>query len=213
MKITDIETDNKLLLKFKYKEKSYSMVVVLFAKNALNIIIPSILENGQVVNPQELKEAEIIYTVKDGIYRFGSLKLESAYFRGIRVYHVSSDEDITRSNRREAYRLFVGELVKITVETENGKKRSVEGILKNISVTGMSIVLKQDFDINTSMRILYDFEGLSFYLQGKVIRKEKMNGYRAFSYGCIFKDPNHSINRIIIQMQTRNKKNNERGVS
>jgi uncharacterized phage protein gp47/JayE len=62
----------------------------------------------------------------------------------------------------------------------------------------MSIVLKQEFDIGTTMRILYNFEGLNFLLQGTVIRKDKMSGYRAFSYGCIFRDPNHGINRIII---------------
>lgn len=208
MKITEIETENKLLLKFKYKEKPYSMIVVLFAKSTQNIVVPSILENDRVVNPEELKEAELIYTVKDGIFRFGQLKMESALFQGIRVYNVSSDEDITRANRREAYRMFIGELAKVTVALENGKKRNVEGILKNISITGMSIVLKQEFDVGATMSILYEFEGLNFFLQGTVVRKDKMNGYRAFSYGCRFKDPNHSLNRIIIQKQSRNKKNN-----
>ena len=207
MKITDIETENKLIIKFKYKEKSYSMIVMLFAKTAQYIVIPSVLENDQLVNPEDLKDAEIIYTVKDGIFRFGLLKIESALYKGIRVYNVSSDEDITRSNRREAYRLFMGELVTVTVLMNNGKNRTVEGILKNISITGMSVVLKQEFEVGTVMRILYTFEGLNFLLQGKVIRKDKMRGFRAFSYGCIFKDPNHSINRIIIQKQIRNKKN------
>lgn len=208
MKIIEIEIENKLLLKFKYKEKPYSMIVVLFAKSAQHIIIPSILENDRVVNPEELKEPEIIYTVKDGIFRFGQLKMESAFCQGIRVYSVSSDEDVIRANRREAYRMFIGELAKVTVTMENGKKRNVEGILKNISITGMSIVLKQEFDVGSSMSILYEFEGLNFFLQGTVVRKDKMNGYRAFSYGCRFKDTNNSLNRIIIQKQTRIKKNN-----
>ena len=208
MKITDIETENKLLLKFKYKEKRYSMIVMLFAKNTGYIIIPSILEKGQAVNPQELKEAEILYTVKEGIYRFESIKIESGFFKGIRVYHVSSDEEVTRTNRRQAYRMFIGEITTVTVITENGKKRTIEGILKNVSITGMGIILKQEFDVGTTLRILYEFDGLCFLLQGTVIRKDKMKGYRAFSYGCIFKNPNHSISRVIIQKQIRNKKSN-----
>lgn len=208
MKLTEIEIENKLLLKFKFKEKPYSMIVILFAKGSQNIIIPSILEKDRVVNPEELKEAEIIYTVRDGIFRFGLLKMESAFYKGIRVYSVSSEEDVTRANRREAYRMFIGELTKITVVTENGKRRNVEGILKNISITGMSVVLKQEFNIGSTISILYEFEGLNFFLQGMVVRKDKMNGYRAFSYGCRFKEPNHGLNRIIIQMQSRNKKNN-----
>ena len=206
MKLTDIETEIKLLLKFKYKEKKYSLVVMLYEKKAGYIIIPSILKNDKVVHPQELKEAEIIYTVKDGIFRFEQLKIESTYYKGARVYNVSSDENVSRANRRQAYRMFIGELTTVTVIMENGKSRTIEGILKNVSITGMSIVLKQEFDVGTIMRILYEFEGLPFLLQGTVIRKDKMNGYRAFSYGCIFKDPNRCISRVIIQKQIRNKR-------
>ncbi len=208
MKIIDIETENKLLMKFKYKEKNYTMIVALIAKSSEYVIIPAILANNQVVDPDALEEVEIIYTVKDGVFRFEQLKIVAAFVLGMRVYHVSSEEDVTRMNRRESYRVFIGEVVTVMVTTEEGRKRNVEGVLKNISVTGMGIVLKQDFEIGTSMRILYDCEGVHFLLQGTVIRKEKVKGYRAFSYGCLYKNPDNKLNRVIIQKQIRNKKDN-----
>lgn len=208
MKLVDIETENKLLLKFYYKEKNYSMIVTLAAKSSDYIIIPSILDNNQVVDPATLEGAELIYTVKEGVFRFEKLTMTKAFVLGMRVYQVSSEEDVTRINRREAYRVFIGEIVTVMVETADGKKRNVEGILKNISVTGMGIVLKQDFEMDTMMRILYDCDDIHFFLQGAVIRKEKVRGYRAFSYGCLFKEPDNRLNRIIIQKQIRNKKDN-----
>lgn len=208
MKITDIETENKLLLKFKYKEKPYSMIVALIAKSSKYIIIPSILDNNLMVDPASLEEVEIIYTVKEGVFRFEQLTMEAASFLGMRVYNVSTEEDITKLNRREAYRVFIGEVVTVMVTTEDGKKRNVEGILKNISVTGMGIVLKQDFEMGTTMRILYNCEGVHFLLQGMVVRKDKVKGYRAFSYGCLYKEPDNRLNRIIIQKQIRNRKDN-----
>ncbi len=207
MKIIDIETENKLLLKFKYKELEYSMIVALIAKGSNFIIIPSILDNNQLIDPEALEEAEIIYTVKEGVFRFEKLTMEKASVLGMRVYHVHSEEDVTRVNRREAYRVFIGEVVIVTVRSTDGKERNVEGVLKNLSVTGMGILLKQDLELGTTMKILYDCDDIRFFLQGTVIRKDKVRGYRAFSYGCIFKEPDNRLNRIIIQKQIKNKKN------
>ena len=205
MKIIDIETEIKLLIKFKYKEKEHSLVVTLIAKRDHNIIIPAILEHDQAISPDALNEVEMIYTVKDGFYRFANLKMEGITYRGIRAYSIHSDEDVERSNRREAYRVFIGELVTVMVIKEDGNIRNIQGILKNISNTGMGVILKQDFEMGTTMRIIYNFEGLDFFMQGKVVRKDKMRGFRAFHYGCAFKEPNNSLNRVMIQKQIRSK--------
>ena len=205
MKLTDIDVETKLIIKFKYKEKPYSMIVQVVARSSKYIVIPSILQNNEVVDPNTLEDIELLYTVKDGIFRYPLTKLEASVFNGMRAYLVSYEEDVVRFNRREAYRVFIGELVKIDIATVDGKKRTIEGILKNISITGMAIILKQDIEIGGTISILYDFEGIYIHLLGKVIRKEKVGRYRAFSYGCMFKDSNYSINRVIMIKQLRNK--------
>lgn len=205
MKIIDIEIENKLIIKFNYKDRPFSMVVEIISKNNNYIIIPSILEKDLIVDPSTLSEVELIYTVKDGIFLFESTRFEISVYQGMRVYLVSSDEDINRINRREAYRVFIGELVKINVTTADGKKKNIEGILKNISVTGMGIISKHEFEIGSTISVIYGFEGIYFHLLGEVIRKDKINRYKAYSYGCLFKVPNNGINRVISQIQIRNK--------
>ena len=208
MKITDIDADSKLILKFKYNEKPYSMNVSIVAKNSEYIIIPAVLQNDLVIDPSTFVDFEIIFSTKEGIFQYQAMKLDANIYMGMRVYYISSDEDIQRSNRREAFRVFFGEIVNITVISENGRKKNIEGILKDLSVTGMGVIAKQELEIGAMLKIVYNYDGLYFLLQGKIIRKEKVFRYRAFSYGCEFKEPNNSINRIIILKQLRSKKEN-----
>ncbi|MHB8129238.1 MAG: PilZ domain-containing protein [Mobilitalea sp.] len=208
MRLIDIEIENKVIIKFKYKDRPFSMNVDIISKDYKHIVIPSILENNQVVDPSGLSEVEIIYTVKDGIFHFESIELETSMYQGMRVYLASSDNETARVNRREAYRVFIGELVKINVMDENGVKKDLEGVLKNISVLGMGLILKNELEIGTTMSIIYNYEGLNMHLLGKVVRKEKVKRYKAYQYGCLFKEPNNAINRVITLKQIKSKNEN-----
>ena len=209
MKIFEIDTENKLIIKFNHSDKDYSLFVSLLAKSSQYIVIPSILKNNQVVDPVQLKDAEIIYTVKDGVFRFPINKLQSEVFKGMRVYYTFSDSDATMENRREAYRVFIGEIVTVSITNQNGKKKNVEGILKDLSLTGMGVISKLEFEKGTMMQIIFNFEGVNFLLAGEIIRKEKIQRFRAFNYGVKFTSPNYGINRILMIKQIRSKKMDE----
>lgn len=206
MKIFEIDTENKLIIKFNHFDRDYSLFVSLLAKSSHYIVIPSILKNNEVVDPALLKNAEIIYTVKDGVFRFPISKLEPEVFKGMRVYYTYSEGETEIENRREAYRVFIGEIVSVLVTNPNGKKRNVEGILKDLSVTGMCVISKMEFEEGAEMQIIFNFEGVNFLLLGQVVRKEKVNRFRAFSYGVKFNTPNYSLNRILMVKQIRSKK-------
>lgn len=208
MKIVDIEVSNKLIIKFIYKDKPYSMVVDLIAKSSQYIVIPAILQYNEVVDPSLLANVEIIYTVKDGIFRYEYPKIETSVLQGIRVYLVSAEDDVARLNRRNAYRVFIGEVVKLYVTSQNGSKKDYEGILKDVSISGMGVVLKNELEIGSTISIIYNYEGLNIHLSGQVIRKKKINRYRAFVHGCRFDTPNNGISRVLTLMQIRNKNDN-----
>jgi c-di-GMP-binding flagellar brake protein YcgR len=206
MKIFEIDTENKLIIKFNHSDKDYSLFVSLLARSSQYIVIPSILKNNQVVDPAQLKNAEIIYTVKEGVFRFPISKLQPEVFKGMRVYHTYSENDVVVENRRDAYRVFIGEIVTAAITYQNGKKKNVEGILKDLSVTGMGVISKVEFELGTMMQIIFNFEGVNFLLVGEIIRKEKIQRFRAFSYGVKFTNPNYGINRILMIKQIRSKK-------
>ena len=209
MRLTDIDTENKLIFRFKYKDKPYSMIVSIITKSIQCLIIPAILDRNQVLDPNIITDAEIIYTVKDGVFIFRDMKLEVSSIMDKSVYLVFSEEDIPRLNRREAYRIFIGEILKISVTSKSGRKRVYEGILKDVSILGMGVILKNDIEIGSVISIAFQFEGLSIPLRGEIIRKEKMNRYRAYTYGCKFEEPNNSIFRVMVLKQVKNKNDNK----
>lgn len=204
MKITEIELPNKLIFKFKYREKPYRMIVQIISKSREHIVIPSLLENNQVVDPGNLADVELIYTVRDGIFQYKGIKMNASKYNSMRVYHVSSEEEVTRLNRRGAYRVFIGELLKILVIPANGQKKELDGILKDLSVTGMGIILKDEFEIGTNISMIYPYEGMNVPLSGVIVRKDKFERYRAYSYGCIFPEPNNGVNKIVTLKQIKN---------
>lgn len=211
MVLTDIEVESKILFKFKYKERPYSMAVDVIDKNYQNIIIPAILEGDNLLPPENLSSTEIITTVQDGVFQFQNLTIEAALYQGMRVYLISSDEEVTRFNRRNAYRVFIGELVKVKVTSPDGDQKEVEGILKNLSLTGMCVILKNELKLGSTFSIIYNFEGIPVHLLGTVVRKEQFKRYRAFSYGCSFKDRNTAVNRIVLLKQIRRNKEKQKG--
>ncbi|HHV10896.1 MAG TPA: PilZ domain-containing protein [Clostridiales bacterium] len=206
MKIFEIDTENKLIIKFNHNDRIYSFFVSLLARSSGYIVIPSILKNNEVVDPGLLKDAEIIYTVKDGVFRFPISKLQPETFKGLRVYYTYSEGDVALENRREAYRVFIGEIVTVLITNEDGRRKNVEGILKDLSVTGMGVISKMEFEEGTLMQIVFNFEGVNFFLSGRIVRKEKIRRFRAFSYGVKFDSPNYNIQRIIMVKQIRSKK-------
>ncbi len=205
MKIFEIDTENKLIIKFNHNDKNYSFFVSLLAKSSGYIVIPSILKNNEVVDPSLLKDAEIIYTVKEGVFRFPISKLQPEIFKGLRVYYTYSEKDTAIENRRESYRVFIGEIVTVLITNEDGRRKNVEGILKDLSITGMGVISKMEFEEGSLMQILFNFEGVNFLLSGKIVRKEKIRRFRAFSYGIQFTNPNYGIQRIIMVKQVRSK--------
>jgi c-di-GMP-binding flagellar brake protein YcgR len=206
VKVSDIEIGKKLILKFIYKDIEFNMVVDIIQKEKDYIIITAILENGITLEPSLLKNINVMYIVKDGIYTFNSCNLQVMEYNKMRSYAVTCDDDVVKENRREAYRVFIGEIVKIRITPVSGPKIGTEGIIKNISVNGMGIILKREFKVGSKISILYTFEGLSIHLLGEVIRARKVPGRNYFDYGCKFYNANSMVNRVIMVKQMRTSK-------
>jgi c-di-GMP-binding flagellar brake protein YcgR len=206
VKISDIEIGKKLILKFVYKELEFSMAVDIIQKEKDCIIITAILENGITLEPSLLTNISLMYIVKDGIFTFQSCNFQVMEYNKMRSYAVSCDEDVVKENRRDAYRVFIGEIVKIRITPTSGAKFGTEGILKNISANGMGIILKREIKVGSKMSILYNFEGLNIHLLGEVIRAQKVPGRNYFDYGCKFYNANSMVNRVIMVKQMRTSK-------
>lgn len=205
VKISDIEIENKLTLKFIYKEKEFRMLVDVIKQEKDYIVITAILENDTILDPETMSNVEVVSIVKDGLYTYKTCKLTAIECNGMRSYAITCDDDVSKDNRREYFRVFVGEIGKISITSIDGSKIEMEGIIKDISINGMGVILNREIKIGSKMSVIYNFEGLNIHLLGEVIRAEKVPGRKYFSYGCKFYSSNPLVNRVIILKQMRNK--------
>lgn len=203
MTISEIVIESKLILKFIYKEIGFSMAVDIIKKENGFLVITAILENDIPVDPKNLSNVELVYIVKDGLYTFQACKLEPTECFSMRAYMITSDENVNKVNRREVYRVFIGEITKIKVISQQGVKTELEGILKDISIQGMGVIFNREIEIGYKISIIYNYEGLNIHLLGEVIRADKVPGRNYYAYGCKFFNPNSLVNRVIMLKQMK----------
>lgn len=98
------------------------------------------------------------------------------------VYHIVAFAEGFESNRRQAFRLFLG----IDGVAQIGTNRkALQVIVKDVSENGFSFVSSEDIDnvLNVPVRLVFTDSGQSHSLMGLVVRKVAISE-RKIIYGC-----------------------------
>lgn len=211
MKLMDIPDKSKLELCFQYKSKNYSMEVELQMKIADTILIQAVSCNGEPINRMELNEPVLVCKTESGLYIFREASFKLVLFRGTNMYAVSSRKDGDKLNRRQAYRVYINEPVKIKITKSNRNTVEFSGILKDISLTGMGIILPYKGDDILTMEIVLELSRNSnIVLSGEVVRIRELPNNKGYLYGCRFHIQKEALSRYIMSRQVRNKSNNKK---
>ncbi len=103
-------------------------------------------------------------------------------------------------NRREAYRLFIGEEMPIYLNTAAGPK-AVSVRIKDISETGVGFLTKEEIDVERTFRLkLKDTKGV-INLNGVIVRKEFLETLASYLYGGKFHEKSEQLARFIARKQ------------
>ncbi|MDF2589449.1 MAG: PilZ domain [Anaerocolumna sp.] len=206
MKLYELPDKAKLELKFKFQDNEYSMNVILQMKMENLICIQAIKCNGEPLDKVNLSEATLTYKSKDGIYIFSNLTFKLVTYQGIYMYALSSNFEASRLNRRQDYRVFVSEPIVVKLIKENGKSLEVTGLLKDISLSGMGIILtfKTENTIASEIRLNIS-ENKSVKLVGEIINTTELQNGKGFLYGCMFDGKKEILSRYILKQQIKNK--------
>ena len=145
-----------------------------------DLLIECVRYNNKVVNLAS-KNVVVSVTVDENPLpvKFSDVDMSVVKKDGELYHRVRTAKDGREVNRRESFRVFIGEpgLAQIN---ENTKTRDV--LVKDISTTGFAIVSDDDLDINTNIRLSFIDKGTQIILQGCVVRKEYRNN--RVIYGC-----------------------------
>lgn len=126
------------------------------------------------------------------------------------IYHrINTNKKGIEVNRRDNFRVFIGE-EGVAQMDEHKSGRDV--LVKDVSLTGFSIITRDDLDvIGAQIRLSYRDNNSTIVLSGEVVRKAGLEDGR-FLYGCkITKEPiglSSYLNRKQIKRTNMRGKNN-----
>jgi hypothetical protein len=204
MKLYDLPERAILELKFLFRNKEYTMNMRLQGKQEDRIFIPTVCSKGQPIGA--LEQPVITYKTGSGIFIFNDLDMKLVTFSGYYMYSIASLEDVEKINRRETYRVFICEAINFKGITSNGSKIDIYGVLKDISLTGMGLVLNRQYKDLASIEIKIKVNDLSrVTLVGEVINVIKLPKNRGYLYGCRFDGQKDFLSRFLLRRQHQNR--------
>lgn len=141
----------------------------------------------------------------DKINRWTALSIKLVKYKK-EVYHcvtLAGNGEIY--NRRESFRLYLGNECSLYIATSKGMERR-DILLKDISTGGLSFILsdkEKGFTLHQKVRISLQDGAYDLNLHVEIIRTVPLEGRNATLYGCRFATPNPSVGRYITQKQSK----------
>lgn len=177
---------------------SFSSQVKLIINNSL--LISPIMIDKQTIGFGNGSRVNLIVKVDDKVYVWSNISAILVKYDG-KIYHkIELNERGKPYNRREAYRLYVGEDMNIYINTASGAI-SLSVLVKDISESGVGFITKEDLETDRVIRLkIKDFHSL-ISLSGVIVRKEHLPHLDSFLYGCKFNEKNNRLGNYIARRQ------------
>lgn len=166
-----------------------------------NVLINSILFNEQTLGFTDSYQINFLYKSDGKVFAWNNVPVKLVKYHD-NVYHmVELIGDGLSYNRREAYRLYVGEEMPLYIITTEGPD-IISVLVKDISETGVAFISPIVFDIQHTFRLKMKDNDSIIHLPGVIVRKEPLNHLNSFLYGCKFSEKNHRLSKYIARKQS-----------
>lgn len=209
MNIDDISKGEVIEIDVKCKGKTMH-----FQSEIAHIINNSILINSIKVENQTIGFSD--QCTIDYLYKFdGKLFIwENVNVKLVRydseVYHITELLGEGKPhNRRDAYRMYLGEDMFININTAVGPA-ALPVLVKDISETGVGFITKEEIDVNRTFRLRIKDNKDIITLSGVIVRKETLEHLASNLYGCKFSEKNNMLLKYITKKQGEQLKNKSR---
>ncbi len=189
---------------------SFDAVVALTYKNIL--LLEPITVDGKLIGFPQDYTASLAVIVKDVCYVWSNIQVQAVSFKGRHFHAIELFGEAEAKNRRNNFRVPIGEMMNVIYFTEAGPKPH-HALVKDISETGFAFISTEEFDIGRMVRLnimLPDKTPLS--LSAKIVRNQKHQRASETLYGCRFSEKNSKLATFLMQLQ-REKQKKKVGIS
>ncbi|NLO09440.1 MAG: PilZ domain-containing protein [Clostridiales bacterium] len=200
MLIDDIPIGSGIELDVRYigRTMSFNSEVILIINNS--ILISPIIVNEQTIGFNDNCRVNLIVKIEGKVYLWDSVSVKLVKYDGTIYHKIDLYGDGKPYNRREAYRMYIGEDMPIYINTSTGPL-SLSVLVKDLSETGVGFISKEDLDLDRTIRLKIKDNNSIISLSGKIIRKDLLTHLDSFLYGCKFNEKNNRLGNYIARKQ------------
>lgn len=196
-----IELTTKVAELSDYEMKTITKLVI--QKDLYSTVFEAIINNGKTLGltTNDTMVYNVKCTMNDKYYVWNNVYIKTVKLpSGSTYYLVMSAFDVNVMNRRNAYRLWIGEEVTVTLGLSQDR---IRGILKDLSASGMGVIVADasDFHLERIVHVQYiDADKTIFNLTGKVVSVTEISPAKIL-IGCAFVGKSQAVERYVSQKQ------------
>lgn len=190
--------DIELEVKFNGKSMSFRSEIVLVKNNS--ILIECIKVDEQTIGFSEKCYINFLYKFEGKLYIWENVDIKLVKYDGAIYHKADLSGDGKPYNRRDSYRLYLGEAMTLSINTAAGPS-AIDVLVKDISETGVGFITKEDLDVGRAFRIRIKDNHQLVNLSGVIVRKENLEHLHSTLYGCKFNEKNQLLGKFLAKKQ------------
>lgn len=178
---------------------SFDAKVALVYKSLL--LLEPIYVDGKLVGFPEEAYVNLMYTEQSIFHVWKNINIKTIIFKNHHYHAAELIGDAEIVNRRNTFRVYIGEEMPVTYFTEEGT-RSINALIKDISETGFAFITTEEFSIDRTVRLNIPQPDRShLHLSAKIVRSVEMEDGLRTLYGCHFIERNQKLSTYLMKVQ------------
>lgn len=203
-----IGSNIELIVRYTGRTMSFNSDITFILNNS--ILVSKIVVNDQTIGFNDNCRINLIIKVEDKVYLWDNVSVKLVKYEGIIYHKIDIYGEGKPYNRRDAYRMYIGEDMPVYINTTTGPV-ALYVLVKDLSETGVGFISKEDLDIDRTIRLKLKDNNIIINLSGFIVRKEYLSHLDSYLYGCKFHEKNNRLGNYIARKQgeaLRNKQTN-----
>ena len=188
----------------------YRLVSKIEGTTEFTVAVSAIVAKGRMFHFEEGDDVTIVYRGEERMWKWDHVKPGLARLDGETVHTFSSREQGQVYNRRDSFRVSIGESLLMyrifTKKNEEGETvettRPFEGLLVDLSVSGAGFFTNEELDVDAMMGFDMPTHMGIMSCRGKIVRRADVydKPFRNF-YGCEFTKVRKELERYLFERQ------------
>lgn len=200
MQIDEISPGSRIQLEVKCNGKTVTFYSEIAFVLDYSVLIHTIKVNKKTIGFSEQCIINFLYLFEEKLYLWNNVKVKLVRCDGTIYHKIDLIGEGKPHNRRNSYRMYIGENMLVNVNSSNGPV-AFYALIKDISETGVGLITTENIDLDRIIRLKINENSIIMELTGVVVRKEFLSHMNSYLYGCKFNEKNSLLGKYIAKKQ------------